>query len=77
MSVRKTNTFLNQINHQPGIDKIYLHAKGPYEGKYQNCKGLALKHFNNYKTFFKHWIDMQDIYKILTRTIQIEKVNYW
>ena len=26
----KTNT-LNLISHQPDIDKIYLHAKDPYE----------------------------------------------
>ena len=27
----KTNTLLNLISHQPNIDKIYLHAKDPYE----------------------------------------------
>ena len=32
---RKTNTFLNLINNQPDIDKIYLYAKDPYEDKYQ------------------------------------------
>ena len=31
----KTNTLLNLINNQPYINKIYLHAKDPYEGKYQ------------------------------------------
>ena len=31
----KTNALLNLINHQPDIDKIYLYAKDPYEGKYQ------------------------------------------
>ena len=31
----KTNTLLNLINNQPDIDKIYLHAKDPYEDKYQ------------------------------------------
>ena len=29
----KTNTLLNLVNNQPDIDKIYLHAKGPYEDK--------------------------------------------
>ena len=27
---RKTDTLLNLKNHEPGIDKIYLHAKDPY-----------------------------------------------
>ena len=30
----KTNALLNLINNQPDIDKIYLHAKDPYESKY-------------------------------------------
>ena len=32
---RKTKALLNLINHKPDIAKIYLHAKDPYEGKYQ------------------------------------------
>ena len=31
----KTNAFLNLINHQPDIDKIYLYAKDLYEAKYE------------------------------------------
>ena len=31
----KTNALLNLINKQPDIDKLYLYAKDPYEGKYQ------------------------------------------
>ena len=30
----KTNALLNLINKQPGIDKIYLYAKDPYEAKH-------------------------------------------
>ena len=30
----KTNSLFNLINYQPNIDKIYLHAKDPYEAKY-------------------------------------------
>ena len=30
-----TNVLLNSINNQPDIDKIYLHAKDPYEAIYQ------------------------------------------
>ena len=31
----KTNALLNFINHQPDIDENLLHAKDPYESKYQ------------------------------------------
>ena len=31
----KTNLLLNLVNHQPGIDKVYLYAKDSYEAKYQ------------------------------------------
>ena len=31
----KTNLLLNLIKNQPDVDKIYLHAKDPYEWKYQ------------------------------------------
>ena len=29
----ETNALLNLINNQPDIDKIYLHAKDPYESE--------------------------------------------
>ena len=31
----KTNALLNLTNHEPDIDKNYLHAKDPYEAEYQ------------------------------------------
>ena len=31
----RTNALLNLINNRLDIDKIYLYAKDPYEGKYQ------------------------------------------
>ena len=31
----KTNTLLNLISHQLDINKTYLCAKDPYQGKYQ------------------------------------------
>ena len=31
----KTNALVNLISHQPETDKIYLHAKNPWEEKYQ------------------------------------------
>ena len=32
--IGKTHLLLNLINHQQYIDKMYLHAKDPYEIKY-------------------------------------------
>ena len=63
----KTNLFFNLISHQADIDKIYLYAKNPYEGKYQllvnKRKSTDLKRWNDSKTFFEYWNDMNDIYK--------------
>ena len=63
----KTNTLLNLINNQPDIDKIYLHAKGPYEAKYQflinKRESTGLKHFNDPKAFIEYSNNMQDVYK--------------
>ena len=64
---RKTNALLNLISHQPGIDKIYLYAKDPYEAKYQllinKPKGVSLKHCNDSKALIKYSNDMDDIYE--------------
>ena len=64
---RKTNALLNLINNQPDIDKIYLHAKDPYEAKYQylinKCEKIGLDHFKNSKAFMEYSNDMQDVYK--------------
>ena len=63
----KTNALLNLINNQPGIDKIYLCAKGPYETKYQvlinKRESIGLKHFDDPKAFIEYSNDMQDVYK--------------
>ena len=63
----KTNALLNLINNQPDIDKIYLHAKDPYEKKYQylinKCENVGLNHFNDPKAFMEYSNDMQDVYK--------------
>ena len=59
----------NVINHQPGIDKIYLYAKDPYEAKYQllmnkRCKSTGSKHYNNnFKAVIEYSVYMDDIYK--------------
>ena len=60
-------TLLNLINSQPDIDKIYLHAKGPYKGKYQllinKRESIGLKHSNDPKAFIDYSNDMHDVYK--------------
>ena len=63
----KTNALLNLINNQPDIDKIYLHAKDPYETKYQYLNNkrekVGLDHFDDPKAFMEYSNDMQDVYK--------------
>ena len=63
----KTNVLLNLIENQPGIDKIYLYTKDPYEAKYQylNYKreSVDINHFNDPKVFTEYSNDMQDVYK--------------
>ena len=64
---RKTNVLLNLIENQPVIDKIYLYAKDPYEGKYQYLVNIrekvGLKRFNDPKAFTEHSNDKCDVYK--------------
>ena len=47
----KTISLFNLIIHQTEIDKIYLYAKHPYEGKYQflikKRESAGLKHLND------------------------------
>ena len=46
---------------------MYLHAKDPYEAKYQflinKRESTGLKHFNDPKAFIEYSNDMQDVYK--------------
>ena len=67
----KTNLLINLISHQPDIDKIYLYAKDPYEAKYQllinKRKSTDLKHLNDSKAFIENSIDLDDIYKNITK----------
>ena len=64
---RKTNVLLNLIENQPDIDKTYLHAKDPYEAKYQyfiiKREGVGINHFNDPKAFIEYSNDMHDVYK--------------
>ena len=51
-----TNAFVNLINNEPDIDKIYLYAKDPYDAKYQllisKRESARLKYFNDSKNFY-------------------------
>ena len=63
----KTNALLNLIYNHPDIDKIYLFAKDPYEGKYQYLinkrEKVGLDHFGDPKAFMEYSNDMYDVYK--------------
>ena len=51
----KTNALLKLINNHSCMDKIYLHAKDPYEAKYQllinTRERTGLKYFDDPKAF--------------------------
>ena len=68
---------MNLINNQPDIDKIYLHAKDPYEKKYQYSinkrEKVGLNHFNDPKAFMEYSNDMQDVYKNIEDCNPIKK----
>ena len=63
----RTNSLFNLVSHQRDMDKIFLHAKDPYEAKYQffinKRKSTSLKHMNDSKAFMEYSNDMDDIYK--------------
>ena len=63
----KTNALLNLVKNQPDIDKIYLHAKDPYEAKYyyliNKREKVGLDHFKDPKAFIDYSNDMEDVYK--------------
>ena len=60
----KTNALRNIINHEQGVDKIFLHA---YETKYQfliNKRiSTGFKYLNDPKAFLEYSNDIDDIYK--------------
>ena len=64
---RKTKTLLNLINHKSDIDKIYLHAKDPYEGNIKllinKRESTGLKYLNDSKAFIEYSKGTDDIYK--------------
>ena len=58
---------MNLTNNQPGIDKIYLYAKDPYEAKYQYLinkrEKAGLDRFKDPKHFMEYSNDMEVVYK--------------
>ena len=67
LDLEKQNAFLTLISHKPDIDKIYLHAKDPYEAKYQllinKRESTGLKYLNDSKDFIEYSNNMDNIYK--------------
>ena len=63
----KTNAWLNLINNQSDIEKIYLYAKDPYKAKCQYLiykrEKVGLNDFNDPKMFIDYSNDMQDVYR--------------
>ena len=63
----KTNVLLNLIENQPDIDKIYLHAKDPYEAKYQYLikirEKVCIGYHNDPRAYIEYSNDMHNVYK--------------
>ena len=63
----KTNTFLNLINEQRVIDKIYLYTKDLSESKYEhlinNCENAGIKHLTDSKAFIDCSNTMDGVYE--------------
>ena len=61
----KTNTLLNLINEQRGIDKIYLYAKDLSESKYEyliiSRENAGIKNLNDSKAFIDCSNTMDDV----------------
>ena len=64
---RKKNALHNLINHEPDIDKIYLHAKDPFEAKYHllinKRESAGLNYLSDSIAFIEYSNYMGDIYK--------------
>ena len=82
----KTNSLFNLISHQLDIDKICLYVKYSYEDVkdlYEaKCQLLinkrentGLTHLDNFKAFIEYSNDMDNIYKLLKNTVQINNAK--
>ena len=64
-------TVIMTLLQEADIDKIYLHAKDPYEATSTFKRGsTGLNHFNDSKAFVEYLNDVDDIYKRLKSTSQ-------
>ena len=77
----KTNALLNLINHEPDTDKQFLHAKDPFEEKYQflinKRKSTGLNYLNDSKAFIEYLNNTNDTYKNIEEYNPNEKqLNY-
>ena len=63
----KTNTLLNLMNEEEGIDKMYLYAKDLSESKYEylikNRESAGIKHLNDSKAFTECSNTMDKVYE--------------
>ena len=61
----KINTLFSLISHQPDTDKIHLHAKDPYQAKYQllinKRESSKLKYYKHSKAFIEYSYYVVDI----------------
>ena len=71
---------MNLIENHPNIEKIYLHPKDPYEGKYQYLlnkrEGVSLDNFNDFKAFIEYSNDMHDVYKNINYYNPDKEIKY-
>ena len=58
---------MNLIENQPDIDKIYLHAKDPYEAKYQYLikirEKVGIDHHSDHRAYIQYSNDIRDVCK--------------
>ena len=63
----KTNVLLNLKENQPDMDKIYLHAKDPYEAKYQYLikirEKVGIDHHSDPRAYIQYSNDIRDVCK--------------
>ena len=75
----KTNAWINLINEQNDIDKIYLYARDLSESKYEYLikkhEDAEIKHVNNPNSFIKYSNTMDDVYENINDYNPIKKIK--
>ena len=60
---------MNLIENEPDINKIYLHAKDPFEAKYQYLikirEKVGIDSHNDPRAYIEYSNDMRDVYKYI------------